>query len=197
MILATNNKGKLREVREILNDYEILSLKDAKIDIEVEEDQNTFYGNALKKAQEIYMITGMPVIADDSGLIIDALENWPGVLTHRFLGDKANDDDRNRALIARADSLDNRQATVVCVLVYYDGENTLVGEGKIHGQISKNIRGENGFGFDAIFELSDGRTLAELTPKEKNTKSARYLASVDLRDKLNTLRENSKIIKLK
>lgn len=196
MIFATNNKGKLREVREILNDYEIVSLRDANVDIEVDEDQNSFYGNALKKAQEIYEITGMPVIADDSGLIIDALGTWPGVMTHRFLGDDANDDDRNKALINRADEINDRRATVTCVLVYYDGVNTLVGEGNIHGFISTEVRGENGFGFDPIFELPNGKTLAELTPEEKNNVSARYLASVNLRDKLATLEpDNKKITK--
>lgn len=192
MIFATNNKGKLREVREILSDYEIMSLKDANVDIEVDEDQNTFVGNALKKAKEIYKITGLPVIADDSGLIIDALGEWPGVMTHRFLGDEANDSDRNKALIARADEVLDRSATVACVLVYYDGENTIIGEGNIHGKISNMPRGEFGFGFDPIFELPNGRTLAELTPEEKNSVSARYLASVDLRDKLATLENDCK-----
>lgn len=193
MIFATNNKGKLREIREILSDYEIISLSDANVDIEVDEDQNTFYGNALKKAQEIYEITGLPVIADDSGLVIDALGTWPGVMTHRFLGDDANDNDRNKALIERADELEDRSATVTCVLVYYDGENTLVGEGNIHGKISNEVKGENGFGFDPVFELSNGKTLAELTPEEKNNVSARYLASICLRDKLALLESNKKI----
>lgn len=196
MILATNNKGKLREIKEILNEYEILSLNDASLDIEVEEDQNSFYGNALKKAQEIYALTKVPVVADDSGLIIDALGDWPGVMTHRFLGDDATDDDRNKALINRANELNDRFATVACVLVYFDGENTLVGNGFIHGQISNEPRGENGFGFDSIFELPNGRTLAELTPEEKNALSARSLASIDLKNKLNTLnKDNKKLIK--
>ncbi len=195
MIFATNNKGKLREVREILNEYEIISLRDANVSIEVEEDQDTFYGNAFKKAREIYEVTGMPVIADDSGLIIDALGSWPGVMTHRFLGDDANDLDRNKALINRANDLEDRRATVACVLVYYDGVNTLVGEGLIHGKISEEERGENGFGFDPVFELPNGRTLAELTPSEKNSVSARYLASVDLCNKLAELnKENVKTL---
>lgn len=191
MIFATNNKGKLREVRDILSDYEIISLRDANIDIEVEEDQNSFYGNAYKKAREIYELTGIPVIADDSGLIIDSL-NWPGVMTHRFLGEDASDVERNNALIKRADEINDRRATVACVLVYYDGTNTLVGEGLIHGSISHSPRGENGFGFDPIFELPNGLTLAELTASEKNNVSARYLASLDLREKLAKQEEYNK-----
>lgn len=196
MIFATNNKGKLREVREILSDHEIMSLSEANINFEVDEDQNTFVGNALKKAKKIYELTGLPVIADDSGLIIDDLVDWPGVMTHRFLGDEATDRERNNALITRANELSDRSATVVCVLVYFDGKNTLIGEGNIHGRISTEVRGKFGFGFDPIFELQNGLTLAELNPDEKNNVSARYLASVDLRNKLSSLElEDKKIAK--
>lgn len=99
MIFASNNKGKLKEIREILKSYEIKSLKEASIDVDVEEDQDSFYGNALKKAKEIYEIAKVPVIADDSGLCIDVLNGWPGVMTHRFLGENAGDDDRNTAIL--------------------------------------------------------------------------------------------------
>ena len=184
MIFASNNQGKLREIREIFSDYEVLSLNDAHISVDVLEDQNSFYGNALKKAKEIYEISGNAVIADDSGLILDALGDWPGVLTHRFLGEEAGDDERNQALIEKADEIQNRHATVSCVLVYFDGENIVVGNGDIHGNIAHTMRGENGFGFDSIFELEDGRTLAELSSEEKNKCSARYLASLDLKQKL-------------
>ena len=95
MIVATNNQGKLKELKEILNSYELYSLKESNIDIDVEENQDTFYGNALKKAKEIYEISNIPVIADDSGLCITALDNWPGVLTHRFLWKQATDLERN------------------------------------------------------------------------------------------------------
>ena len=184
MILATNNKGKLKEIKEIFSDYEIYSLKEKNIDIDVEEDADTFYGNAYKKAKEIYELTKEAVIADDSGLCISKLNDFPGVMTHRFLGDNKTDEERNIALIEKADALSDRSAKVVCILVYYDGNNTLVGEGILEGKISKEPRGENGFGFDPIFELPNGKTLAELTEAEKNKLSARYLAAVNLKEKL-------------
>ncbi len=186
MIFATNNKGKLREIRSILNQYEVKSLREANVSIEVEENQNSFYGNALKKAMEIYEVVGEPVIADDSGLCITAFNDWPGVLTHRFMGENATDDDRNNAIVEKMSGMtgEEREAKVVCNLVYYDGESVLVGEGILMGSIPTFRRGSNGFGFDDVFELEDGRTLAELTSEEKNNVSARYLAAVDLRNKL-------------
>ncbi len=187
MVLATNNPGKLKEIKEILKDYELYSLKEKGLAIDVLEDADTFYGNALKKAQTIYNLVKEPVIADDSGLCITALDDFPGVLTHRFLGEDATNDDRNFALIKMlSDPTLNREAKVVCDLVYYDGNNTLVGEGTLKGKIASFPRGENGFGFDAIFELENGKTLAELTSEEKNALSARYLACVDLLQQLKT-----------
>lgn len=187
MVLATNNLGKLKEIKEILKDYELYSLKEKGLAIDVLEDADTFYGNALKKAQTIYNLVKEPVIADDSGLCITALDDFPGVLTHRFLGEDATNDDRNFALIKMlSDPTLNREAKVVCDLVYYDGNNTLVGEGTLKGKIASFPRGENGFGFDAIFELENGKTLAELTSEEKNALSARYLACVDLLQQLKT-----------
>lgn len=191
MILATNNKGKLKEIKEIFNEYEIYSLKDKNIDIDVIEDADTFYGNALKKAMEIYELTKEEVIADDSGLCINALNDFPGVLTHRFLGKAATDEDRNIDLINRVNNISDRSAKVVCNLVYYDGENTIVGEGILNGKITYESRGENGFGFDPIFELETGKTLAELSSEEKNKNSARYLAAIDLKEKMKILNKKT------
>ena len=187
MIVASNNKGKIREIKEIFKDYEIYSLREKNINIDVLEDADTFYGNALKKAIEIYNISKEPVIADDSGLCITLLNGFPGVMTHRFLGTGASDEDRNNILINMANKLFDRSAKSVCVIVYYDGYNTVVGEGILNGRISTSSRGNNGFGFDEIFELEDGRTLAELSYEEKNIVSARYLALIDLDNKLNNL----------
>lgn len=184
MIVATNNKGKLEEIKKILSDYEIYSLKQKNIDIDVIEDQDTFLGNAKKKAMEIYEIAREETIADDSGLCIDALGGYPGVMTHRFLGEDATDKMKNEYLINEVNKYDDRSAEVVCNLVYYDGENIIIGEGILKGFISRECRGTNGFGFDEIFELPNGLTLAELTPEEKNDISARALAAKDLKKKL-------------
>ena len=184
MIVATNNEGKLKEIKDILSDYELFSLKDKNIDVEVEEDQDTFYGNAYKKAKDIYEIVREPVISDDSGLCIDVLDNWPGVLTHRFLGENSTKDERNDYILEKMKEKTNRSAKVICNIVYYDGEHIIYGEGILSGKISLEKRGDNGFGFDQIFELEDGRTLGELSSKEKNKISARYLALVDLKKKI-------------
>lgn len=187
MIAATNNKGKLKEIREILNCYKIYSLKDKEIFIDVVEDQKTFLENAKKKAQEIYNIAHEEVIADDSGLCINALNGFPGILTHRFLGEETTDEMRNNYLIEKTNECNNRSAKVICCIVYYNGKEIIVGEGVLNGFIAKNRRGLNGFGFDEIFELQNGKTLAELTPDEKNEISARALALKDLKRKLNRM----------
>ena len=186
MLLATNNINKLKEIRKILVDYEIKSLKDVNLNIDIEEDGKTFYENAYKKAKAIYEASNIPIIADDSGLCIDILDGFPGVMTHRFLGEGKSDIDRNNALIEmmKKYSGEDRNAKFICDLVYYDGINIIEGIGVLNGKISANIRGDNGFGFDSIFELSNGKTLAELTNDEKNIISARYMAVSDLKRKL-------------
>ena len=189
MIVATNNQGKLREIKSILKDYEIYSLKEKNIDIEVEEDQDSFLGNAKKKAIEIYNMTKEPTIADDSGICINILNGFPGVMTHRFLGENATSRERNEYLIKETNKYSDRSAYIVCVIVYYDGKNLITSEGKIDGFISKEIRGNNNFGFDEIFELENGNTLAELDQVEKNKISARAIALKKLKRKLNKIIE--------
>ena len=189
LLLATNNTGKIAEIKSIFANYQVFSLKEKGIFVDVDEDADTFEGNALKKAREIYEIAKVPVIADDSGLCIDALNDWPGVFTHRFLGEDATDEERNNAIIEKMISYDGdkRAAKVMCSMAYYDGTNTIVGEGILRGKISTSRRGDNGFGFDEIFETESGMTLAEMTSEEKNKISARYLALMDLKNKLDNL----------
>lgn len=186
MVLATNNKGKIKELKSIFDELfkDIKSLNESGVNIEIEESEETFYGNALKKAREIYNAVKEPVIADDSGLCINKLDGFPGVLTHRFLGENANDEEINNAILDKVKNLEDKSAKVVCTLVYYDGKNTIVGNGIINGRITTSPRGTNGFGFDPIFELENNKTLAEIESDEKNKISARYLASKDLANKL-------------
>ncbi len=183
MVFASNNKGKLREVRQILGD-DIKSLKDMNIEVDVVEDGETFYDNALKKAREIYEICHEPVISDDSGLCIDHLDGFPGVHTARFLGPDADEKARDKYLLDKMNGVENRKCQVICTIVYYDGERVLRADGILDGVISNEARGENGFGFDEIVELSDGRTIAEHTQEEKNKISARYLALTKLKSML-------------
>lgn len=193
IVIATNNPGKLKEVREILKDYEILSLKDLGCDIEVDEDQDTFEGNSLKKAKEISKLLKIPCIADDSGLCIEELNGFPGVLTARFLGENASQEERNDYLINKLEGKENRKATVVTVMTYV-GENgeEIVERGEVNGNIAEEKRGSNGFGFDEIFKLESGKTLAELTSEEKNEISSRKIALEKLKQRLQS--RNNKIV---
>lgn len=184
IVMATNNQGKLKEVREILKDYEILSLRDLECDVEVEEDQDTFEGNSLKKAREISKLLKMPCIADDSGLCIEELNSFPGVLTARFLGEDASQEERNNYLINKLEGKENRKATVVTVMTYVDHQKVIVARGEVKGNIAKERRGNNGFGFDEIFELENGKTLAQLTSEEKNKISSRKIALENLKNQL-------------
>lgn len=184
ILIATNNKGKLEEIKQILKEYNLLSLKDIGCKVDVDEDGKTFEENAIKKAKEISEITNMPCIADDSGLCIDVLNGWPGVHTARFLGENATDEDRNNYILEKMKNEKNRNAKVVCAIAYFYDDKEIVVTGEIQGKISKTARGENGFGFDSIFELERGKTLAELTSKEKNKVSSRKIALEKLKEKL-------------
>lgn len=184
MVIATNNKGKIEEFKKLFQNKKIYSLKDKNIDIEIEENQDTFIENAKKKAMEIYEIVKEETIADDSGLCVKCLNDFPGVMTHRFLGEDATDRMRNEYLIKETNKYEDRSAQMVCAIVYYNGEELIVSEGKLDGCISKDCRGENGFGFDEIFELPNGLTLAELTKEEKNVISARAVALKNLKKQI-------------
>ncbi len=186
IVIATNNAGKLKEIKEILTGYELLSLKDVNCNMEVIEDKETFEGNSMKKAQELSEYLHMPCIADDSGLCIDIYDGWPGVHTARFLGEKATPEQRNIYILEKMKNLkkEERKASVKCCVTYYENGNYIIGKGEIKGYIATEMRGKNGFGFDSIFELEDGRTFAELTKEEKNQISHRRLALQDLLSKM-------------
>lgn len=186
IVVATNNQGKLKEIKEILKKYELLSLKEINCEIEVEEDQETFEGNSKKKAKETGELTNMPCIADDSGLCIEAFNGWPGVHTARFLGEEATPTQRNEAILEKMKDLkeEKRKAKVVCVMTYYESGKFIIAKGEVEGKIALEPRGKNGFGFDSIFELEDGKTYAELTEKEKNSISHRRRALENLEKQL-------------
>src|SRR5574344_285290 len=173
IVIATNNQGKIREIKtilsEILDDVELKSLKELSITFDVEEDADTIEGNAIKKAKEYYELTKLPCISDDSGLCIDALNGFPGVKTKRFIGE-VSDEFRNIYIVDKMSTikeLDKRKAKHLCSIVYYDGSKLIVGSGETRGYIV-SPRGGNGFGFDTIFELENGKTQAELSESEKN-----------------------------
>ena len=192
LVIATSNEGKLKEIKEILNEYEIVSLKEIGKNIDIEEDGTTFEENAIKKAKAIYELTHMPCISDDSGIEIEEYNGWPGVKTARILGeDKETNEyarERNEYLLEKMKGLSKqrRKAKHVTCIAYCnkDGIKTAIGENP--GFIATYPRGENGFGFDEIFELSNGKTIAELTSEEKNKISSRKKALEGIRKKIST-----------
>lgn len=186
VVVASSNKGKLREIKEVMVGLELVSMEEVGRWVSVDEDGSSFLENAMKKAKAVYEMTGEAVIADDSGLCISYYDGWPGVMTKRFLGEGKTDEERNVYILQKMMGLEKekREAFFECVLVYYDGIYELVGKGSLKGNISLEKRGEKGFGFDCIFELEDGRTLAEMEREEKNLVSARYLALIDLKKKM-------------
>ena len=185
MIFATNNPNKLRELKEIFNDDSIKSLTDLSISADIIENGNSFYENALIKAKAIYKLTKMPTIADDSGLIFNELKNWPGIYTHRIEEDaKKLNLTRNEYLIQKGKELNNKKIKAVCTLVYYDGKKIIRSTGIMKGTITEEEHPGNGFGFDSIFKLDDGRIVSSLKPCEKNKLSHRYKACIKLKNKL-------------
>ena len=187
IIVATNNKSKLKEIKEILKGIKIISQEEAGIEIDVDENAETFEGNALIKAREIYKLTKSACIADDSGLCIEYLDGFPGVKTKRFLGENASNEDRNNYYIEKLKGLpkEKRKAKVVTAIAYIDEDgNESVYIGELNGYIAENQRGENGFAFDKVVELDNGKTIAELSAEEKNKISSRNLALQKLYKKL-------------
>ncbi len=180
LIIASNNAHKLREIREILGDHfgEIQSMKEAGIEHETVEDGETFLQNAVKKAREIAEISGCCALADDSGLCVDALDGAPGIFSARFAGRHGDDEANNDLLLEKLKDTEDRGAHYSCAmaLVYPDGK-TLTSEGRLYGEIGRERKGSNGFGYDPLFVLPErGCTTAELSPEEKNSISHRALA---------------------
>lgn len=179
VIFATGNEGKMKEIREILGDLDIqlLSLKDAGITADIEENGNSFEENAVIKATAIRDLTGEIVLADDSGLEIDYLNKEPGIYSARYAGTNTSYDIKNSLLLSRMKGVPDKQRTArfVCAVaaVFPNGDKEVV-RGTMEGCIGYEIAGANGFGYDPIFFLPEyGCTSAELAPEKKNELSHR------------------------
>ena len=186
---ATGNAGKLRELRRILEaqGHEVVSQKELGITIEPDETGTTFAENALIKAETICKASGLPTIADDSGLCVDALGGAPGVHSARYTGNHDDSDaDRYNLLLRNLGGRDDRAARFVCSLCCaFPNGDVLTAEGTCEGTILSAPRGENGFGYDPIFYLPEyGCTSAELSGKEKNKISHRGKALRAIKDEL-------------
>lgn len=182
IILATQNQGKVKELRELLVDegIEVLSLRDIPDWEDVEENGVTFAENAALKARETVRRTGLIALADDSGLEVDALGGEPGVYSARYAGEPKDDERNNDKLLRRLESVDKdrRTARFRCALVLVTPEGIeCLTEGVVEGKIINERRGTNGFGYDPVFYVPEfGRTMAELTLAEKNRISHRAQA---------------------
>lgn len=190
IIVASNNKGKIREIQDILKEYKVVSMKDIGIDIEIEENGETFAENALIKARTIAKMTGKLCIADDSGLCMEAFDGFPGIKTARFLGENATQAERNKYIVEKVQGLprEKRKAKFVCtiaVVIPEKKEKTFTGE--LEGYITTKIRTEGGFGMDPIFELENGKTLSEIGTEAKDKISHRYKALVQVKEYLEEL----------
>ncbi len=180
LIFASGNKGKVDEVKKIFeNDkYEIISLHDLENVPEIVEDGDTFEANARIKAEIIFNRFGLPTIADDSGLVVEQLDGYPGVYSARYAFEGCTYDDNNKKLLTELKDLPEPHiAKFVCCAVYLDENRYLSSIGEVHGKIIKERRGTMGFGYDPIF-LPDNfeKTLAELNLEEKNSISHRSVA---------------------
>ena len=188
IVIVSSNEGKIKQVKEILKEYNIIPINDLNIKIDVEEDKETFEENAIKKAETIAkMLKGRLCIADDSGIEIKYLNGFPGVKTKRWK--EGTDRDRNLAIIEKMKNIPrkDRKMKFIVSIAISSGENTIVAKTEIEGYVAENVRGNNGFGFDEIFELENGKTLAELSNEEKNQIGARRKALEQLKNKLNNL----------
>ena len=190
IIFATGNAGKLKEIREILKelDVEVISMKEAGITAEIDENGTTFEENAIIKAKTVMEVCREVVLADDSGLEIDYLNKEPGVQSARYMGEDTSYHIKNQNLMDRLEGVpdEKRTARFVCVIAaaFPDGE-VLTTRGTIEGRIGYEERGENGFGYDPIFYVPEyGCSTAEMNPDQKNEISHRGKALRAMKTKL-------------
>lgn len=191
LIVASNNQGKIKEIKKILSqfDLEIVSLKDEGIDIDVVEDGTTFMENSYKKAKTIYDLTGEMVIADDSGLCVEALNGAPGIYSARFCGEHGNDKKNNEKLLKLLEGKnkkEERKAKFVCsIVLIINSEKVIKVKGEVQGYIIDEEKGKSGFGYDPLFYVSElKKTFGEASEGEKNSISHRGRALKELKDKL-------------
>lgn len=189
MVVASGNAHKLREIAEIFNDYQVLSQKQAGFDVDVEETGKTFMENALIKARAASQALQQPVVADDSGLCVDALGGAPGVYSARYSGGHGNDKANRELLLKNMQNENNRRAYFVCAmaLVFPDGKEVTV-EGRTYGNILHEETGDGGFGYDSLFLSDDlNKSFGLATAEEKNGVSHRFRALQALREKIEEL----------
>jgi XTP/dITP diphosphohydrolase len=196
LVIASNNDHKVKEIKAILTEFplEIVSLKEAGIDIDVVEDGTTFMENAYKKAYEIFKIAdGAMVISDDSGIMVEALGGAPGVYSARFAGEHGDDKKNNEKLLLmlKGKPFEERKAKFVSsIVLIIDEKKAVKVEGEIEGYITEGVTGNKGFGYDPLFLVPEyDRTFGELEEKEKNKISHRARALQKLKEELQKVKQ--------
>lgn len=187
IVFATNNKNKLREIRDIVGSkYNILSLSDINCHEDIPETADTIEGNALLKARFVKEKYGYDCFADDTGLEVEALDNRPGVYSARFAGEDCNSENNINKLLSELEGIENRKARFRTVIALMKGDTEEEFEGVIYGNISHERHGEGGFGYDKVFVPENyEKTFAEMLPEEKNSISHRAKATRLLIEYLN------------
>lgn len=193
VIAATKNKGKIREMQEILSPLgmEVVSQQEMGIEVDVEETGDTFEKNALIKARAVALVCDYPILADDSGICVEALGGAPGVHSARYAGDDATDLDRINKLLGELGDSENREAKFVTsvAFIFPDGLE-ITASGEVNGYITKEPCGNNGFGYDPIFFSTElDKTFAQSSDEEKNSISHRGRALKNLYEKLKSMEE--------
>ena len=185
IVLASGNLHKIKEIQQMLPNYEIIGYKQLGDDFEIEENGTTFYENALIKAKTVCERFNIPALADDSGICVDALNGEPGIYSARYAGDGI-DEHNNELLLKNMQGAFNRKAKFVCQLVYYKPDKTIISAvGETHGEIMDKCYGENGFGYDPLFYSYDlKQCLGIASAEQKNTISHRFRALEILKQKL-------------
>lgn len=191
VVLATSNKGKLAEISRILEDWEVVPQSKFSI-TNVEETGLSFVENAIIKARHACLHSGLPAIADDSGLEVDALHGQPGIYSARYDGEDATDRDNIEKLLTNMEQETHRGARFRCVIVFMQNQHDpspLICSGSWEGDIAWIPQGDNGFGYDPIFLVPElGKTAAQLSAEEKNQLSHRGKALKQLQEQLQTMK---------
>ncbi len=185
LVLASGNAGKIREFAEMFPEFTVKGYKEFGRNYEIEETGSTFYENALIKAKTVAETLGLPALADDSGLCVNALSGAPGIFSARYAGD-GNDEHNIEKLLRNLEGEKDRSAKFVCSLVFYYPDGKIVSaEGETEGEILFEKDGENGFGYDPIFYSKDlKKSFGKASEKEKNSVSHRSRAIKTLREEL-------------
>lgn len=194
ILLATNNKDKVYEIKKIFTvpDLQLLTLWELNLKIEIDEDQDTLEGNAIKKAKTVFEVSGFPTAADDTGLFVEILNGAPGVFSSRYAGNNASYEDNYKKLLKELEPYSNNKRTayfktVVCY--YFQPEKYILFDGVCKGRIALQPRGKNGFGYDPIFIPDNfSQTYAEMSIEQKNSISHRNKAFSKLNDYLYNLK---------